>query len=115
MYCHVMAKSMQVLTFRWDAEFVESLRLVAGPRGMSRFVREALERELAGPDWSGAFSAQVIAEPKTKAGSVRDLVASGQVTTAASLVTKPSTKDHPFKEGKSAFKCEICGVNRGSH
>lgn len=42
-----MGKATQALLFRWDAWFVDDLREVAGPRGMSSFVREAVETKMS--------------------------------------------------------------------
>ena len=44
-----MGKAVQSLLFRWDTDFVDELRIVAGPRGMSRFVRQAVENALRSP------------------------------------------------------------------
>lgn len=116
-----LAPKYQV-TLRMEASLMDQVMVVAVARGLSRQLAMEILIEAGlsalGYEAGKALRPQVIAESlpsRAKVDTVRDLVATGQVTSAASLVTKPSTKDHPFKEGKSAFKCEICGVNRGSH
>ncbi len=41
-----MAKVMRQVSFRWEPDFVERLQLVAGPRGMQAWVREAIEQRM---------------------------------------------------------------------
>jgi hypothetical protein len=45
-----MARPTQSLLFRWDTEFVDGLRIVAGPRGLSGFVKRAVEAALLNTD-----------------------------------------------------------------
>lgn len=45
-----MAKAVQSILLRWDTDFVDEIRAVAGPRGMSGFIRRAVEAVMNTPE-----------------------------------------------------------------
>lgn len=61
-----MAKAVQAVLFRWDSDFVDLLRATAGPRGMSGFVRRAIEKEMGYPSgMPPAPAPEPVREPET--------------------------------------------------